>query len=258
VVGQAIRVKVLGIKPQEKGRPKISLSIKAAAPDPWTEVAETYWTGRIVEGAVVRLADFGAFVNLAPGIDGLVHVSEIDLKPIAHPRDALAAGQRVRAKILSVDPERRRISLSIRELLAAEGSATEAGATAGEPAGLRSPAAGDVADAWVAGIKPYGLFVDLPAYGHRTRALVPHEETGERRGSDLTKRFRIGDQLRVEIVGVDGEGKIRASMTKLQDRSAEEQFQAYQAGAGPKKQPQTAMAEALRRAMEDAERDRPT
>ena len=56
---------------------------------------------------------------------------------------------------------------------------------------------GDVADAWVAGIKPYGLFVDLPAYGHRTRALVPHEETGERRGADLTKRYRIGDQVRV-------------------------------------------------------------
>ena len=111
-------------------------------------------------------------------------------------------------------------------------------------------------DAWVAGIKPYGLFVDLPVYGHRTRALVPHEETGERRGTDLTKRYRIGDQLRVEITDIDAEGKIRASMTRVQERSAEEQFRAFQSGAAARGAPQTSMAEALRRAMEEAEKRR--
>ncbi|MDM7915988.1 MAG: hypothetical protein QUU85_12100, partial [Candidatus Eisenbacteria bacterium] len=84
--------------------------------------------------------------------------------------------------------------------------------------------------------------------------LVPHEETGERKGSDLSRRYRIGDQVRVEIVDIDSEGKIRASMTRVQERSAEEQFQAYKLGTPAKPTPETAMAEALRRAMEDAEK----
>jgi len=254
-VGQTVRVKVLGVKEADGGRPKISLSMKAAAPDPWDDLADTYWPGRTVTGTVVRLAEFGAFVNLAPGIDGLVHVSEIDLKPIAHPRDALQAGQQVRAKILSLDPDRRRISLSIRDVLAAEGGAGTAEGEAAEGAGAAAsaqPAAGQIADAWVAGVKPYGLFVDLPAYGHRTRALVPHEETGERRGTDLARRFRIGDQVRVEILEVDAEGKIRASMTRVQERSAEQQFEAYKLSANTTSGTGTAMAEALRRAMEKA------
>ncbi len=260
-VGQKVRVRVLGMKDHESGRPRISLSIKASLPDPWDDVADSYWPGRTVEGTVVRLADFGAFVNLSPGIDGLVHVSEIALRPVAHPRDALEVGQAVRAKVVSLDPDRKRISLSIRDLLAAEGEVVEgttesAGADA-QP-GLRPPAAGDVCDAWVAGIKPYGLFVDLPVYGHRARALVPHEETGEKRGTDLSRRYRIGDQLRVEILDVDAEGKIRASMTRVQERSAEDQFKAYQAEASPVKGPETALGAALRRALEDAQKPRKT
>jgi ribosomal protein S1 len=117
---------------------------------------------------------------------------------------------------------------------------------------------GDVVDGWVAGIKPFGLFADLPIYGHRASALIPHEETGERRGTDLSKRFRIGDQIRLEVIEVDGDGRIKASMTKLQDRSAEEAFKAYQAGsgvgAGPKRGPATTMEDALRRALGDSEK----
>jgi small subunit ribosomal protein S1 len=133
-------------------------------------------------------------------------------------------------------------------VLAAEGGVSSD--ADGETPGAKQPTAGELVDGWVAGIKPYGLFVDLPTYGHRTRALVPHEETGERRGTDLTKRFRIGDQLRVEILDVDAEGKIRASMTRVQERVAEQEFQSYRAETAPHRQPQTAMADALRRALE--------
>ncbi len=254
-VGQQVRVKVLSVKEQEGGRPKISLSIKAAQPDPWAEVAESFWVGRRVRGTVVRLAEFGAFVTLAPGIDGLVHVSEVDIRPVAHPRDKLAQGQQVEAIVLSIDAERKRISLSIKDVLAADGVTAEGESAAVGNAGVgqpRTPTVGDIVDGWVAGIKPFGLFADLPVYGHRARALIPHEETGERRGMDLSKRFRIGDQIRLEVIEVDGEGRIKASMTKLQDRSAEEAFKAYQAqtGDGPKRGPATAMEEALRRAMD--------
>jgi small subunit ribosomal protein S1 len=256
-VGQKVRVKVLSVQEKEDSRPKISLSIKAAQPDPWDEVSESFWPGRRVQGTVVRLAEFGAFVTLAPGIDGLVHVSEVDLRPVAHPKDKLAMGQPVEAVVLSIDTERKRISLSIKDVLAADGLGAigEAGvsgeAGAGQP---KAPTVGDIVDGWVAGIKPFGLFADLPIYGHRARALVPHEETGERRGTDLSRRFRIGDQVRLEVIEVDSEGRIKASMTKLQDRAAEDAFKAYQAGdtSAPKKGPATAMEEALRRAMADS------
>jgi small subunit ribosomal protein S1 len=254
-VGQTVRVKILGISQKEGGRPKISLSMKAVAPDPWDDVNDRFWAGRKIEGAVVRLTDFGAFVNLAPGIDGLVHVSEIDLRPVAHPKDALTVGQVVRAAVLSVDASRRRISLSIKDVLAAEappvdGDAAAGGAvqTAAEP---RNPTPGDLADGWVAGVKPYGLFVDLPAYGHRARGLVPHEETGEKQGTDLTRRFRVGDQLRVEIVDVDAEGKIRLSLTRARDRAENAQFQSFQQNqTASSKTPSTGMAEAWQKALE--------
>jgi ribosomal protein S1 len=228
---------------------------------------------------VVRLADFGAFVNLSPGIDGLVHVSEADLRPVRHVRDVLKVGQPVDVVILSVDREKRRISLSIKDALAADqaaqpefaggegeaatagvagiGTGGLAGASAGTGPGaaigrqvLRNPAAGDLAEGYVAGIKPYGLFVDLPAYGHRARGLVPFEETGEKAGTDLARRFHIGDALRVEVLEVDTEGKIRLSLTRARDRAAQVEFDQYRKSAGPAKTADTAMAEALRRAME--------
>jgi small subunit ribosomal protein S1 len=280
-VGQKVRVKVLGVKEVAGGRPKISLSMKAAAPDPWDEVEERFWPGRRVEGSVVRLTDFGAFINLAPGIDGLAHVSEVALHPVAHARDAVSTGQRVAAIVLAVDREKRRISLSIRDALAAdlavsgpeegEGSvASSPGSPAdsasgpgpgtaigsggpgaiGAPTQLKPPAAGDLADGWVAGIKPYGLFVDLPAYGHRARGLVPMEETGERPGTDLLRRFKIGDQLRVAIIEVDAEGKIRLSLTRARDAAEQVQFKKFQEAAAPARTANTAMAEALKKAME--------
>jgi small subunit ribosomal protein S1 len=259
-LGQQVRVKVLSVKEQDGGRPKISLSIKAAQPDPWSEVAESFWVGRRVSGSVVRLAEFGAFVNLAPGIDGLVHVSEVDIRPVAHPKDKLAQGQQVEAVILSIDVERKRISLSIKDVLAAQGTEAEGDLdVAGGGSHPKTPTVGDIVDGWVAGIKSFGLFADLPVYGHRARALVPHEETGERRGMDLSKRFRIGDQVRLEVIEIDAEGRIKASMTKLQDRSAEEAFQAYQTGTGEgrTKSPATAMEEALRRAIDDSPKHGP-
>jgi small subunit ribosomal protein S1 len=251
-VGQKVRVRVLGLKETDGSRTKISLSIKAATPDPWNEAEERFWPGRRVHGNVVRLAEFGAFVNLAPGIDGLVHVSEVAAHPVAHPRDALQEGQQVEALVLSVDTERRRISLSVRDALASLSGepAVEGNEQAGTAATPPAPKAGDLVDGWVAGIKPYGLFVDLPTYGHRARGLVPHEETGEKRGTDLARRFRVGDQLKVEITDVDQEGRIRLSLVRAKQREDQAGFVAFQAGAEPARPANTAVAEALRRAME--------
>mgnify|MGYP000908174905 CR=1 FL=1 len=115
-VGATIKVKVIEVGRDKKGRLKVSLSAKQAMPDPWTLAAGTFKEGQSVTGKVVRLAEFGAFVEIAPGIEGLVHVSEMSyLKRVVKPGDVVAVGQDVTAVIKEFDPERRRVGLSMRD-----------------------------------------------------------------------------------------------------------------------------------------------
>ncbi|AJS58018.1 30S ribosomal protein S1 [Paenibacillus sp. IHBB 10380] len=110
--GDKVKVKVLKIDP-EKG--KISLSIKAAQPGPWESASGQFNIGDVVTGEVKRLVAFGAFVELAPGVEGLVHISQISHKHIATPQEVLKEGQQVQVKILDMNPVERRVSLSIKE-----------------------------------------------------------------------------------------------------------------------------------------------
>ncbi|MCT2196206.1 MULTISPECIES: 30S ribosomal protein S1 [Paenibacillus] len=110
--GDKVKVKVLKVDP-EKG--KISLSIKAAQPGPWDTAAEKFHTGDIVTGEVKRLVNFGAFVEIAPGVEGLVHISQISHKHIGTPHEVLKEGQTVQVKVLDVNPSEKRVSLSIKE-----------------------------------------------------------------------------------------------------------------------------------------------
>jgi small subunit ribosomal protein S1 len=120
VLREGEKVRVLRIEPGRDGRSRIALSIKASAPDPWIDIQQRFAPGMRVKGVVARLADFGAFVTLAPGIDGLVHVSEISPQRTERVKDALAAGREIEAVILAVDVEKKRISLSIRAAIAAD------------------------------------------------------------------------------------------------------------------------------------------
>ncbi|MEF2964373.1 30S ribosomal protein S1 [Paenibacillus sp. M1] len=110
--GDKVKVKVLKVDP-EKG--KISLSIKAATPGPWETAADQFHTGDIVSGEVKRLVNFGAFVEIAPGVEGLVHISQISHKHIGTPQEVLKEGQTVQVKVLDVNPGEKRVSLSIKE-----------------------------------------------------------------------------------------------------------------------------------------------
>ena len=125
-IGQKINVKVLSMN-AEKG--KISLGLKQNTPEPWTVIDEKYEIGQVIEGKVVQIKEYGAFVELEPGLDGLVHISEVAHKRVGNINDELEVGQTVNAKILEIDKDRRRISLSIRETLdapAEEAAAEEA------------------------------------------------------------------------------------------------------------------------------------
>lgn len=115
-LGQTVEVAVLRIEPAAgpKGREKIALSIRALASDPWADVASRFPVGCQVSGFVSRLQPFGAFIALEPGIDGLVHVSELGAgRRVNHPSEVLQIGEAVEARVLGVDSERRRISLTL-------------------------------------------------------------------------------------------------------------------------------------------------
>ncbi|MCR5481513.1 MAG: bifunctional 4-hydroxy-3-methylbut-2-enyl diphosphate reductase/30S ribosomal protein S1 [Clostridia bacterium] len=115
-IGQKIQVKVLSMN-AEKG--KISLGMKQNKPEPWSVIDENYQIGQVVAGKVVQIKEYGAFVELEPGLDGLVHISEVAHKRVTNINDELQVGQEVSAKILDIDKERKRISLSIKETLEA-------------------------------------------------------------------------------------------------------------------------------------------
>ncbi|MCL6593246.1 MAG: 30S ribosomal protein S1 [Alicyclobacillus sp.] len=110
--GDRVKVKILRLDP-EAGR--VSLSMKEAMPSPWETAAADFHPGDVVTGVVRRVVDFGAFVELKPGLEGLVHVSQISYEHVPKASDVLQEGQEVKVKILAVDPERQRISLSIKE-----------------------------------------------------------------------------------------------------------------------------------------------
>ncbi|CAJ1184635.1 30S ribosomal protein S1 [Fructilactobacillus sanfranciscensis] len=112
-VGEDVKVKVLAIEPE---RNRISLSIKQLQPGPWDDIEEKAAVGSILDGTVKRLVDFGAFVEVLPGVEGLVHISQISHKHIDKPSDVLKSGEKIQVKVLSVDPEEHRLALSMKAL----------------------------------------------------------------------------------------------------------------------------------------------
>lgn len=113
--GDTVDAVVLGIKLEER---RLSLGLKQALGDPWADVPRKFPVGSQVEGPVTKLMNFGAFIEIAPGIEGLVHISEIVLdRRINHPNDVLRVGQRVQALVLAIDAEKRQMKLSIKQLV---------------------------------------------------------------------------------------------------------------------------------------------
>jgi small subunit ribosomal protein S1 len=112
-VGQEVEVEILDV---DLERERVSLSLKATQEDPWKEFERKYQAGEIIEGQVTKLVPFGAFVRVAPGIEGLVHISELSEQHVDSPESVLSVGDQVRVKVIEVDVARRRISLSMRQV----------------------------------------------------------------------------------------------------------------------------------------------
>jgi small subunit ribosomal protein S1 len=224
--GSEITVKVLLVDDQ-KG--KISLGLKQLQADPWTKAEETYEAGQVLMGKVTRVADFGAFVELEPGIEALAHVSTF---PPTGKRDGWKAsvepGAEVVVEILSFELERKRIGVAVVE----EGSVRAEGARAaatGAEGSESAPARRRVRIAPGARLKGkverhenYGVFVFL-APG-RT-GLIPLSETGIERESDLRKTFPVGSELEVLVLEIDASGR-RIRLSRKAVLEAEEKREA--------------------------------
>jgi small subunit ribosomal protein S1 len=228
-VGEKVRVRVLGVLQDKTGRDRIRLSIKATLEDPWAKLSEQFHEGDIVRGAVVRVTEFGAFVKLYPGVEGLLHVSQYKprQRPAPAPRsdeaaadEALSAaaetsgedhtpklGQEIFVRISRIEPARKRISLALREEDRPERRRAEHDAVVGE-----------VVEGVVRTIKPYGVFIDLPSLGPWVSGLLPGAETGLGREVPLARNFKPAERVQVEIIEVDEQGRIRLSQRTIRER----------------------------------------
>jgi small subunit ribosomal protein S1 len=165
------------------------------------------------------LADYGAFVELAPGLDGLVHVSEISYQRVPHPSRLLKEGDPVDVLVLKIDQEKRRISLSIKDAAIKQRMAEQAGEVRLE--------VGQVLKGIVEDQKPYGLFVKLPQIGMEVRGLLPMEELIHSGKGDVKKKIPKGKEIQVEIVAIDEKGRIQLSQKVMKEKEDREEFEKF-------------------------------
>ena len=213
--GDTVTVKIMDLDWERK---RISLSRKQALEDPWGSASERYPEEQVFSGRVAKLMNFGAFVELEPGIEGLIHISNLGAgRRINHPSEVLSEGDQVEVKVLSVDRGARRIGLELVTHVAQE---------SGEPS--IELLEGEMVAGTVESVKDYGVFVSLP--GGKT-GLLHVSQIEDARGGDLRKRFAVGDSIKVEILKIDTEaGRISLSTRSLEERHEESQFKDFVAG----------------------------
>jgi small subunit ribosomal protein S1 len=183
---------------------RISLSLKDTLPDPWESVLAKYKVGDSVAGKVRNLTDFGAFVEIEEGVDGLVHVSDMSwTRRIKHPSEVLKKGDDVQAIITSVDQENRRISLSIKEFQPNDWQTFK-----------EKHQPGDIVEGAVTRIADFGVFVQIEGL---VEGLMHVSETGLPRGEKPQDHFKEGDPVRARILRIDdAEMKIGLSAVNLE------------------------------------------
>ncbi|MGF1467136.1 MAG: S1 RNA-binding domain-containing protein [Sandaracinaceae bacterium] len=211
-VGDSVEVQVLKVhEPQSKKErhDRVSLSIKALQPDPWTAHTDLLQEGTPVKGTIARTAEFGAFVTVAPGIDGLLHVSELG-KDLKHANQAVKEGQEIHVVIERVDMKQRRVSLS--RLSDEEIELFEKGELVDPERRPRRVKQGSHITVKVAQVIPAGLIVAIEGMvGKRGRGFIPNSEMGTPRGTDHRRKWPPGTEIDVKVIGTDRDGGLRCS-----------------------------------------------
>ncbi|OLD07363.1 MAG: hypothetical protein AUI90_10335 [Deltaproteobacteria bacterium 13_1_40CM_3_69_14] len=216
--GQRVKVQVLRIEKDDKLHEKIALSLRALEQDPWDAARPQLKEGARLQGKVARLQPFGAFVELFPGVDGLVHVSALSDRHVQHPREVVKEGETIWVQVESVDDAQRRIAL--RRI-----GEEEAQAPAGpRPEKEKRARVGDVIDATVDKCEPFGVFV----HWEGGKGLVPNAELGTPRGSDNKKTLPPGTQFKARIVDIDDRGRYRLSRSAAERAEGASDYREYQ------------------------------
>jgi small subunit ribosomal protein S1 len=213
-VGDQVESVVLDVRPRDR---RVSLGIKQLEADPWTTVGARYDIGSVVEGRVRKLTDFGAFIEIEEGVDGLVHISDLSwTKRVKHPSEALKKGQLVQAVILNIDAPNRRLSLGIKQL---QPDAWESF--------FRAHQVGDVVRGRVCRAINFGVFVELApgVEGLCHRSEIP--SASEHRGDEPA--LPIGEEMDFKIVKLnEAEKKIGLSIRALADDEERTRLEDYQ------------------------------
>jgi small subunit ribosomal protein S1 len=215
-VGQELQLKVLKLDADGK---RISLGLKQMGAEPWDSVPEKYIVGQRVTGTVTRLMDFGAFVELEPGVEGLIHVSEMSwVKKVRKPSDMLKTGDTVEAVVLNISPAEKRISLGLKQAL-------------GDPwteVPLKFPVGAEV-EGPVTRLMNFGAFVQI---AEGIEGLVHISEiVADRRLNHPSDVLRVGQVVKAQVLDVDAEKRqIKLSMKQLLPTGLSEYLEEHKAG----------------------------
>ena len=215
-VGEEIQVKILSVDPETQ---RISLGLKQLQAEPWDSAAATYAVGQRITGTVTRLMDFGAFVELEPGIEGLIHVSEMSwVKKVRKPSDMLKEGDSVEAVVLAVDTASKRISLGLKQAL-------------GDPWAdvAKKFVVGSQVEGPVTRLTKFGAFVEL---AEGVEGLVHVSEiVADRRINHPQDVLRVGEVVKAQVVAVDPEKRqIKLSMKQLVPTGLGEYLEEHKVG----------------------------
>jgi small subunit ribosomal protein S1 len=200
-IDDEIEVVVLGIN---KEKQEISLGMKQTTANPWDKVADRYPTGTIVKGTVRNLTNYGAFIEIEEGIDGLLHVSDMSwTRKISHPSEMVEKGQEIECKVLSVDQQRRRIALGFKQM--------EEDPWATDIPGKYAP--GQLVTGTVTKITNFGVFIGLE---NGLEGLLHISELADHKVENPEEIVKVGDQIEVKVLRVDaGERKIGLSRKRV-------------------------------------------
>jgi len=205
-VGEEIEAVVLDIKPNNR---RISLGMKQVAPNPWDVIAEKYPVGTIIEGKIKNITDFGMFVGIDEGIDGLVHISDISwVKRIKHPSELYKKGDMVQAKVLDIDQSEERFSLGIKQL------EPDPWTTASERYDVGKEITGTITN-----VTDFGIFVELE---EGVEGLVHISEISKEKIKTPVDMFNVGDLVTARVMNINGEERRIGLSIKRMDMEDEQ------------------------------------
>ncbi|MEW5908820.1 MAG: 30S ribosomal protein S1 [Thermodesulfobacteriota bacterium] len=217
-VGEAVETVVLDIKPENR---RISLGMKQIVPNPWDVISEKYPVGTVIEGKIKNITDFGIFIGIDEGIDGLVHISDLSwTKRIKHPSELYKKGDVVQAKVLDIEKNNERFSLGIKQLQPDPWSTVE-----------KRYQVGKEITGTITNLTDFGIFVELE---EGIEGLVHVSEISKEKIKSPIGRFKVGDIISARVMNINGEERrIGLSIKRLETESEQALLSEYVNNMGP-------------------------